>query len=127
MLQNFIEQLRENENYKAYGYFVALSIMAIAILIVILAPEITILLKITISIIFILALFIITYLQYFSNIDPTYQGMFFAFISLFTGVLFIIVYTEINPNATFRTKGPVAILITGVSANLIKSRLKSNN
>ncbi|MCK1995280.1 hypothetical protein MPH61_22925 [Peribacillus muralis] len=126
MLQNFIEQIRKNENNKVYGYFVALAIMAIAIVIVILAPEITMLIKITIGVNFILALFIITYLQYFLDINPIYQGIFFTFISLLTGVIFIVFYTEINPNATFRSKGPVAMLISGISANLIKSRLKSN-
>lgn len=127
MFQNFIEQLRKNENIKAYGYFIALAIVAIAIVIVILAPEITFLIKLTISVNFILALFIVIYLQYFLDVNPIYRGMFFALIPLLVSVLFIVLYTEIDPTSTFQTKVPVAMLIMGVSANIIKSRFKKTS
>ncbi|MCM3724273.1 hypothetical protein M3226_00965 [Neobacillus cucumis] len=124
MIQKFIEQLRNNEKNKVYGYLVALAFMALAIVLAILTPDFNTLIKTTIGLLILVSLFIGTYLNLFLDINPYYRGLFFSLISLLVGVLFIVIYPEINPNATFRTIGPVAMLILTASAKFIKLRYK---
>jgi hypothetical protein len=49
VIKEFIEQLRNNEKNKVYGYLVALAFMALAIVLAILTPDFNILIKTTIG------------------------------------------------------------------------------